>query len=135
MKTETVDQNLNARKSCRIRLRSPLILVAFGVIVAAVVLNRPATNVPIRSQGPIAHAGWYLRNRMWQADARTLLATVRYLVAPETSSSNAPALAVSRLPDGGVPNPRALASTVPDTATNRSPAGVARGQSASGEPS
>jgi hypothetical protein len=30
-------------------------------------------------------AGWYFQTRQWQADARTLLAALEYLMAPETA--------------------------------------------------
>ena len=83
-------------------------LVALTLVIGAIMLvclERPSADRP---RGTPVTVRWYFERGQLGADLRTLLASARYLLEPDPDPSNRSAVAVSRLPDGGVPNPKAL---------------------------
>jgi len=79
------------------RFLKPAILpLAFVMLFLASVLvlyllppPAPVASAP----GPNPRLNWYLQSGQWRADARTLIAVVRYLSSPEpTPLTNQPAL-------------------------------------------
>ncbi len=60
------------------------LLVAFFVAGTAglLTLSNRSAPVPVQS-APRPPAGWYFLTSQWQADARTLVAALEYLVTPE----------------------------------------------------
>ena len=129
---ETVDQPLKSRNPRKAKLVWLVGLLALNLAVAAVALNYLLPDPPARSQGITARADWYFLHGQLQADARTLAATIRYMVEAEPKPSDVATLAFTRLPDGGIPNSKALVLT-PDTAPRRLVDGVESVQSETGE--
>jgi len=52
--------------------------------------NPSATPVYLKNAGFDSRLAWYFESGQWRADARTLVAAVKYLVTPEPSSVTNP---------------------------------------------
>ena len=61
-----------------------LLLVALPLAFGA--LNYLVPKVPNGVQGTTVRMGWYLRSGQWQADARTLVAALQFLMDPDPMS-------------------------------------------------
>ena len=100
----SVKMNANAAHPITLPVGFPCLILLLVLTLAVAAFNRVVPKTSDGVHGTRVHVGWYLRNGLWQADMRTLLAAVQFIMdtdpyspAGTNSPTNRMAMALSQL--------------------------------------